>query len=298
MKKSKKLWLIIGSVIVIAIAILFTIRVFSGEDDWICVDGKWVQHGHPSAPKPTTICGEQTNNSNDTKKDEIKYPIAETYNVPILMYHYIRNAEGESELGKKLSVSPENFDAQMKWLTDAGYTSIKLADMADPEKKAISKAVAEKKKPIVISFDDGYTDAYTDAFPVLKKYNLTGTFFIIRDSVGYPAYMSQTQIDELATAGMEIGSHSLNHPDLSTADATDDRTQIFDSKVSATVFCYPSGKFNDTVVSLVKEAGYVAAVTTKGGIANQSSDLLLLPRVRIEDGPPITLENKIKAYME
>ena len=227
-------------------------------------------------------------------------PKAETYEVPILMYHYIRDAANEDELGKGLSVHPDNFGAQIKWLKDNGYASVKLADLADPEKKAISKTIYEKKKPVVISFDDGYTDAYTQAFPVLKKYGMAGTFFIIRNSVGKDDsfYMNQAQIDEMAKAGMEIGSHSLNHPDLTKISAEDLKNQLNESKLDADTFCYPAGRYNETVVKAVKEAGYVAAVTTKFGVATEKSSLLELKRVRIEDTGVDAFRMKIEAAID
>jgi len=231
-----------------------------------------------------------------TKENNNNYPKMEEYQVPILMYHYIRNAEGESELGKNLSVSPDNFAAQLAWLKENDYTTIKMSDLADPEKLAISKAFFEKKKPIVLTFDDGYQDAYTEAFPILKKYGFCGTFYIIRGYVGDSNYMNQEQIDELKQAGMEIGSHSLSHPDLSTLGLDDVKTQIFDSKKEAASFCYPSGKYNDGVVALIKEAGYSSAVTTQPGIVDQNSNLFELPRVRIENGNGDYLAERIKAY--
>ena len=224
---------------------------------------------------------------------EPQYPQTTSYQIPILMYHYIRNAEGESELGKNLSVSPQNFEAQIKWLKDDGYETIRLADLADPDKKAISKIIYEKKKPIIFTFDDGYADAYTAAFPTLKKYNMSGTFFIIRNYVGKSAYMDQTQINEMEKAGMEIGSHTLSHPDLTKININDAQGQIFDSKQNALTFCYPAGKFNDTTVNLVKDAGYLAAVTTKIGIASEKSNLFQLPRVRVEDTSAQVLKDKI-----
>lgn len=224
----------------------------------------------------------------------ISYPKPESYDVPILMYHYIRNAENESALGKNLSVSPASFEDQLKWLKENNYETIKVSDLADPELKAISKIIYDKKKPIVLTFDDGYEDAYTAALPIIQKYEFTGTFYIIRNSVGKAEYMNQTQIDKMAKAGMEIGSHTLSHIDLSTADDADQRKQIFESKVDATSFCYPSGKFNDTTMSLVKEAGYTTAVTTKSGIANQSSNLFELPRIRMQDFSGVALGKKLE----
>lgn len=227
-----------------------------------------------------------------------QYPKVTSYEVPILMYHYIRDASGESQLGKNLSVWPENFDKQIKGLADNDYVSIKMTDLADPDKKIISQIYFEKKKPIVLTFDDGYADAYTNAFPVLKKYQMIGTFYIIRDYVGRPEYMNQDQINELADAGMEIGSHTLSHPSLEKLSEADQKTQIVDSKESAASFCYPAGKYNDQTVSLVKDAGYTTAVTTNIGIATEKSDLLKLPRVRVEDGSAQVLLDKISYALE
>lgn len=232
------------------------------------------------------------------KSPAIKYPKVETYQVPILMYHYIRNAEGESELGKGLSVSPQNFDAHLKWLQDNNYETLKVSDLADPDRTALSKIAYDKKKPIVLTFDDGYADAYTEAMPTLKKYQMTATFYIIRNYVGKDEYMNQTQIDELQKAGFEIGSHTLSHPDLTKIDLTDAQKQISDSKDGATAFCYPAGKYDATTVKLVQEAGYTTAVTTHFGIASNSSSILELPRVRVENGSGEVLGDKISAAYE
>lgn len=227
--------------------------------------------------------------------NKVEIPQVSEYQVPILMYHYIRNAEGESELGQNLSVSPQNFEAHVKYLKENNYETLKLVDLSDPDKKAISKIIYEKKKPIVLTFDDGYTDAYSQAWPILKKYDFVATFFIIRNYVGKDNYMTQAQIDELAKAGMEIGSHSLTHPDLTKISPDDAQSQIALSKENTLTFCYPSGKYNQAIVKLIQEAGYQAAVTTKFGIADQNSSILELPRVRVENTSAETLMDKIDA---
>lgn len=218
---------------------------------------------------------------------------ASQYEVPILMYHYIRDASAESELGQNLSVWPENFELQIQGLKNDNYVAIKMSDLADPDKIEISKILSESKKPIALTFDDGYEDAYTNALPVLQKYQMTGTFYIIRDYVGHPEYMNQTQVDKLSAVGMEIGSHSLNHPSLEKLGEDDQRPQIFDSRLSATSFCYPAGKYNEITVELVRSAGYSTAVTTQPGIANETSDLLELPRIRVTDSSGDALLSKI-----
>lgn len=228
----------------------------------------------------------------------LQYPKITKYQVPILMYHYIRDAKNESQLGKNLSVNPENFDLQVKWLKENNYEALKVSDLVDSDKNALSKIAFLHKKPIIFTFDDGYADAYSQALPILKKYQMTATFYIIRNYVGKDNYMNQTQIDALEKEGFEIGSHTLSHPDLTKIGLDDARTQIFDSRQNAFTFCYPGGKYNTTTVEQVQEAGYKAAVTTHFGITDQDSSILELPRVRVEDGSGETLGHKIEAAYE
>ncbi|MCL5407480.1 MAG: polysaccharide deacetylase family protein [Patescibacteria group bacterium] len=237
------------------------------------------------------------NTPSPSSSPEPQYPKVSSYEVPILMYHYIRNAENESQLGKNLSVSPKNFDSQIKWLKDNDYQTLKVADLTDPNKKELSKIAYNKKKPIVITFDDGYEDAYTNAYPVLQKYQMTATFYIIRDYVGRPEYMNQSQIDKLEKDGFEIGSHTLSHPDLTKLTPAEAQKQITDSKENALTFCYPAGKYDATTVKLVQGAGYLAAVTTHSGIADQNSNILELPRVRIEESSGEAFGQKIKSLI-
>ncbi|MBM2821022.1 MAG: polysaccharide deacetylase [Candidatus Berkelbacteria bacterium] len=226
------------------------------------------------------------------------YPKVEKFDVPVLMYHYIRNAEGEDQLGKNLSVSPANFAAHLKGLKDDNYQTIKLQDLADISRSEISKVYFEKKKPLIITFDDGYDDAYTVAFPTLKKYGFIGTFFIIKDYIGRDGRLSQGQIDTMTNAGMEFGAHTLSHPDLTKINIDEVKNQIVNSKGEWSVFCYPAGKYNQDVINFIKEAGYLTAVTTKIGIANENSDLFQLRRVRVENVSPQTLMDKISFAYE
>jgi peptidoglycan/xylan/chitin deacetylase (PgdA/CDA1 family) len=259
------MWVIIGGLLIIAVAVIG--GVF------------WWQKSHKTSADVT-----KTDAKPAPQKDEPVIPKVTQYEVPILMYHYIRNAENEDQLGQNLSVSPASFDKQLKWLKENDYETLTVAHLANPGKIELSKIVYDKKKPIILTFDDGYEDAYTQAFPTLKKYGFIGTFYVIRDYVGKSEYMNQTQIDKLAAAGMEIGSHTLSHPNLTSLDTAAAKNQISNSKDKATTFCYPSGKYNDTIIGQVKAAGYLAAVTTNSGIADQDSDLFQLPRVRIFNG--------------
>lgn len=212
-----------------------------------------------------------------------KIPQVQNYKVPILMYHYIRELPANDQLGDNLSVSPEVFSEQIMRLSQNGYVTIKMADLSDPKKKAISKIYYEKKKPIILTFDDGYDDAYTHALPILRKYHFFGTFYIIRDFVGKARYLTKSQIVKMAALGMEIGSHTLNHPNLANLGQAMQYEQIYLSKENASTFCYPSGRYNEITLNLVKTAGYSTAVTTIEGVANQNSDFWQLPRLRVQN---------------
>ncbi len=277
MKKKIRLFLILFSALLIVITAFFVWQNLN-KDNFVTVESSL----------------NLTKEEPKVKEEKTVYPIPETYQVPILMYHYIRDASAESELGKNLSVHPDNFDLHMAHLKGNDYETLTLADFADPEKKVLSKIIADNKKPIVLTFDDGYLDAYTQAFPILQKYDFVATFYIIRYYIGKAEYMNADQIQELSDAGMEIGSHTLTHPNLAKSDSETVSNQLIESKENATTLCYPAGAFDATTVKLVQEAGYNAAVTTKFGIADKNSSILELPRVRVEDGGVITLQHKIE----
>lgn len=274
---NKKVWITIFAIVIALIAVI------GGVFYW--------KNSHKAS-------ADVNSSKTEPKKEEPIIPIVTEYKVPILMYHYIRIADHGDELGKNLSVTPTNFASQVKWLKENNYETLTLDEFAQKDKKVISKIIFDKKIPIVLTFDDGYEDAFAQALPVLKENDFTGTFFIIRNYVGKPQYMNQTQIDALAKAGMEIGSHSLSHPNLVSLSAINQENQIVDSKLTATTFCYPAGKYDDTTVSLVEKAGYIAAVTTNPGIATQDSNLFELPRLRIFDSSGESLGAKIKAAMK
>ena len=134
---------------------------------------------------------------------------------PILMYHYIRSVDpGSDPLGYELSVTPDDFNSQMAWLREQGYIGVRM----DGITRCLRGEAPCPAKAIALTFDDGYADAYTDALPVLKRYGLIATFYIVTNFVGQPGYMTWEQVAELRDAGMEIGAHTVSHPDLTTLD--------------------------------------------------------------------------------
>jgi peptidoglycan/xylan/chitin deacetylase (PgdA/CDA1 family) len=203
---------------------------------------------------------------------------------PILMYHYIRSVDqGSDPLGYALSVTPDNFNSQMAWLHEQGYIGMRM----DGITRCLRGAAPCPSKAIALTFDDGYADAYTDVLPVLKRYGLVATFYIVTNFIGQPGYMTWEQVVELRDAGMEIGAHTVSHPDLTLLDWETAGFEIAQSKaeldqhlsINVTSFCYPTGLYNAGIEEQVRAAGYLNATTTRWD--SDTSDIMALPRRRI-----------------
>lgn len=212
---------------------------------------------------------------------EVVEEVAEVSEVPVLMYHYVRDVErSEDDLGWRLSVSPKLFEEHLAELFERGYESVKSADLVDG-------LVPEKS--VVLSFDDGTVDFYETAWPLLKQYGFGASIAIVSDFVGRDGYMSREQIEELIEEGVEVLGHSATHKDL--RGGVNLEVEILESKrdleemfgVDIVGFVYPSGKYNEDVLKAVKEAGYNVAFTVKEGVANLSDGLLELRRMRMDN---------------
>ena len=206
------------------------------------------------------------------------------YVVPIVMYHSVNpNAKPE----KKLTVSTETFERQMHFLKSHHYNVLPLDSLAVliKERKKIPP------KTIAITFDDGYKDNYIYAFPILKKYNLPATIFIITDLINRADKLSWDEIKEMQNSGIiTFGSHTLGHKDLINIKSEQDlKRQIFDSKkileeklgCRVDAFSYPRGGFNERIKQLVMQAGYKLAVATNPGRKFANDDIFALKRLRI-----------------
>lgn len=210
------------------------------------------------------------------------------YVVPVVMYHSVNPAASRKTM---LAVTPETFERQMRFLKNNRYNVITLQELTG--------LIRDNKKipgrTIAITLDDGYKDNYTYAFPVLKKYNLSATIFIIVNEVGRPQAdrLSWEEIKIMRDSGLIIfGSHCLGPEPLTKIQSEDEvRNQIFVSRQilekkigrKVDVFSYPEGRFNAKIRQLVIDAGYLAAVATNPGKRYPSNDVFALKRLRISE---------------
>lgn len=219
------------------------------------------------------------------------YPAA---GVPILCYHKISDVEED------YSVSPGDFARQMEYLASHGYTAVPLGDLV----AHLTAGRPLPPKPIVITFDDGYEDNYLAALPIMEKYGMRATVFVVSDFVGQAPYLNWEQLREMRSRGMGIGSHTLAHraltelpPDERLRDARASKEGLEWKLDNPVVFlAYPFGKFDASLPGILKEAGYRGAVTTVTGLNKPGDDVYTLKRVNIPRGKFGLWEFKVRLW--
>ena len=208
---------------------------------------------------------------------------------PVLVYHYVEIVTDEKDtIRKSLNTPPYLFIKQIETLKNAGYTFItasELIDILDGKIKLI-------QKPVLITFDDGYRDFYTDVFPILKKYNIKATVYIVSGFLDKPNYMFTWQLKQIARSSLvEIGAHTVHHYSLKGLPSTLTKYEIEESKknleeiISTPVvsFAYPDGSFDEQTIKIVKESGFKSAVTTMHGFETNKENKYSIYRIHPGD---------------
>lgn len=206
--------------------------------------------------------------------------------VPILMYHYVRYSPDRA--GVPLSVLPPDFQAQMSYLKDHGYSTITMRDLD----LALTGRSKLPPKPVALSFDDGYEDFYSTAVPVMRRLGLTATNYVPTMLVGRPNYMTWSEIQALDEEGFEMAAHSQFHVNVAQMPVGRARVEIFGAKSDlesrlgheVVDWAYPYGGFSLTTVQLVHQAGYLSGATTRPGGWHDVAQMPLLTRVRVNGG--------------
>lgn len=226
-------------------------------------------------------------------KKEGREPVKRS--VPILTYHRVC---GDPAAGaKRYAVTPSEFRLQMEYLARARYNVVSLGE-------AVAHFTSGKwlpKKPVVITFDDGYMDNYTFALPILERYGFKATIFLVAEMMGrradwdaalgdpVPELMTWEQALEMARRGVQLGAHTCNHAHLLQLTPSQSREEISRSKrlvedklqEEVPFFAYPFKEYNQLLRRYVIESGYSAACGSEWGVSDQSDDIYLLRRMTI-----------------
>ena len=201
--------------------------------------------------------------------------------VPALTYHHI------SDSSHWYYVSPKHFDYQMLFLKLLGYSPISLQEM----RAGLAGKSRLPWKPILITFDDGYHDNWSQAMPILEKHGFHATFFVVTGKMGTRGYMSWQELQAMQQKGMEIGSHTVNHYPPSVINLKEFSRELLLSRIMlesnlqppVNVFANPHGETTPEIINLLKQTGYVAACSSISGANFADTDRYLIRRVTIKN---------------
>lgn len=233
--------------------------------------------------------------------------------IPILMYHGISDFDDSSRHPYyRTLTAPRVFDRHLKFLHDNGYRTTSLSDAV----RCLRGPAADAKKTVVITFDDGFQDFYTNAFPTLSRYGFSATMFLPTAYIDRGARkfngvdcLTWSQARELQKAGMQFGSHTVTHPQLKNLDLKNLKDEIRCSKQRieeelgspVTSFAYPFAfpetdvPFRQQLGELLEENGYENGVSTIIGTADRAGDRFFMKRLPMNSCDDLPL---LKAKLE
>jgi len=228
--------------------------------------------------------------------------------VPIFLYHHVSNLPARNYLDYGLTVTTTNFNYQLDWLQEQGYHSITQTELFD----ALYYGKVLPTHPMILTFDDGYEDVYTDALPALLAKHFRGVFYIITGMIG-GNYMTWPQVRKLAQDGMQVSSHTIHHVNIGQPPTwTTTQKELLASKQTLEAqlkqpvqfFCYPTGEpfhhdpvYEQQIVlaDLFKD-GYVAATLDPfsfNSVIQNVQTPYQLPRIRVSGGESMQLFTSI-----
>ena len=208
-------------------------------------------------------------------------PVEHGPGLRILTYHRVDYSN------QRLNVLPDRFKEQMKYLSEAGYITLKNEELFRFRKSGFPE------KSIMITFDDGYKNNYTNVFPCLVEHGINVVIFLITDYIGKEYTREQilgwNEIKEMSRHGIDFGSHACAHRRLTELPQSDIKTEVECSKKiiednlgkKADLFCYPKGYYDRSVKEIVKAAGYRGACATEVGGNDRLTDVFSLKRTEI-----------------
>jgi len=206
---------------------------------------------------------------------------------PILLYHFVgrESLEYNGASTSRYNVTATDFDAQLALLRRLGYQTVTVAEIV----AALHGEGVLPKRPIAITFDDGWVEQYNVAFPLLQKYDMKATFYILSSYTTGERYVTWEQLEALRDAGTEIGSHTRTHVNLLAVSEETAGYEISASKsvleeklgITVVSLAYPYGLYSGSTVALTQQAGYRAAVALGPSPQHSLANVYALRRIEI-----------------
>ncbi len=205
----------------------------------------------------------------------------------VVMYHRVDLAAPADVISQKLTVSPAQFAGELRSIHRMGFRTIGIAELA--RDMATHEAPA---RAVLLTFDDGYSDQFRYAFPILRRFGDRATFFVNIATIGTPGHLTWQEIEAMSKAGMSIECHGVDHADLATLGATaqsyqiDRCVQTLGARLQSTVlaYAYPSGNFDALTVELERRAGLLFGFTTDPRFQTDVQSPYEVTRIRVKRG--------------
>lgn len=222
----------------------------------------------------------------DVKKNLMPTTAEATFRVPILMYHYVEYVQDKKDtIRQSLDIIPAVFTSQIQTLQQAGYTFMTASELGE----VIDGKRQLPAKPILITFDDGHKDFYTDVLPILEKYHVKATSYVISGFLGGSDFMTAQQVQDVAKSGLvDVGAHTVHHLALAKRPLAQVQYELTTSKKAiedlihkpVVSFAYPYGSFDAQAIKAVQAAGFTTGVSTVPGIDVNPQNRFFLYRLR------------------
>ncbi|MEZ0148377.1 MAG: polysaccharide deacetylase family protein [Candidatus Reddybacter sp.] len=219
----------------------------------------------------------------------------------ILMYHMICSPGTKEEA--KYACPPAQFERHLRFIKESVHTPVSLAEIE-------AHLLGEKNLPdnaVAITIDDGFKDNYTEAFPLLGKYNIPATIFLTSGVMGgtnewmvgrdFPKreMLNWQQVQEMSRCNINFGAHTVSHPKLTELSYEIAEQEIIQSKNAIEEnlgkachhFAYPYGLLNDRTFEIVKQSGFTLACSTRSGFNNLERDPYALHRIEVYGTDPV-----------
>lgn len=219
----------------------------------------------------------------------------------VFMYHHVSTHVAAGPFARALTVTPQEFEGQLRYLHDRGCAAVSVGRLVDDVKSDRVRGCE-----VALTFDDGYADALTDAAPLLRRFGDVATFFVTTGYLGDGEHVRHAEVRALALEGMEIGAHTVSHEDLTRMGVRHMRAEIAESRKTlqalsgqpVDTFAYPGGRYDPQVESEVRRAGFRVALSTDAGYLTAEAltrDMYALPRFRVLRGRGAALLRKVLA---